>query len=371
MYIFYLIALIPAIIGAILFMVRDEIDWREWLGGTAAAFAVSGILHLCAFCGMTADKETWSGRITHVIHNPAWTEFYTETHTRTVGSGKNQRTETYTDSHTQYHPEHWDAYAEYGECTDDRNVDQSLFNEIKQRFGNTINKTDTQSSYHGGHCISGNRNCYITVNNTGYVYPVTTTKRFINRVKAAPSVFSFAKVPTNVPVYNWPENPNWMSSDRLIGLATKLDHREWDLMNTKLGSSKYVNVIIIGFDKSDPMLGKWQEAKWIGGKKNDVVLCYGIEGTNIVWSYVFGWTEQNICKRNLETMLLSNPIDNSIIPLIQKEIELNYVIKDWSKFDYITIEPPLWSYIVLIVLMILTQCGLWYWFYINGHNKNI
>jgi len=66
MYTFYLIALIPAIIGAILFMFDKKINVWEWIGGTICAFIVSAIMHGIAFYGMTADIETLSGKIIRV-----------------------------------------------------------------------------------------------------------------------------------------------------------------------------------------------------------------------------------------------------------------------------------------------------------------
>jgi hypothetical protein len=126
---------------------------------------------------------------------------------------------------------------------------------------------------------------------------------------------------------------------------------------------------MVGFDSADSGLGHWQEAKWIGGKNNDVVLTFGTDGTNVTWVYVFGWTEKDICKRNLETILLTNPLNNSILPVIEQEIRNGYVIKDWTKFDYISIEPPMWSYIVLIVIMVITQAGFWIWANMNEMDK--
>ena len=64
----------------------------------------------------------------------------------------------------------------------------------------------------------GDNNIYSTRNATGYIYPVTCERHFENKIKAAPSVFSFAKVPQGVPVHPWPKNPDWMHSGRLIGV---------------------------------------------------------------------------------------------------------------------------------------------------------
>jgi len=346
MYIFYLLALCPSIIGGILFIFNRRVVWQEWLCGTAIAFLVSGIMHGIALYGMCADIETWSGKITQTSHFPQWVEQYQQQHTQTytTGSGKNQRTHTrtwYTTEHATHH-EHWTAYLNFGQISEEKDISLQLFNEIKANFGGVIEDGGKQSTSHGGHFDGGDNNIYATQNRTGYIYPVTTIRKFENRIKAAPTVFSFAKVPEGTKVYEWPQNPNWMQSDRLLGV-TGINQLEFDRMNTRLGPRKLVNVIVVQFNSSDSMLGQWQEAKFIGGKKNDLVLCYGKVGTNVVWSRVFGWTE--------------------------REIKSTYVKKDWSKFSYISIEPPTWAYITLISVMILTQLGLWLWFMFNDYDK--
>jgi hypothetical protein len=75
-------------------------------------------------------------------------------------------------------------------------------------------------------------------------------------------------------------------------------------------------------------------------------------------------------KKNLQTILLQNPINDSIIPLIAAEVNNNYVIKDWHKFDYISIDPPTWSYWVYFIFMTLTQGGLYYFFRVNEYGKD-
>ena len=327
---------------------------------------------------MTADRETWSGVITSTSHYGRWVEEYEEMHTRQVATGTDKdghttyRTEVYYTTEHATHHEHWTANRDFGSYQDESDVEVPVYHQIYNKFGARINETQTQSCTHGGHYDGGDRNMYITHNNTGYVFPVTTTRSFENRIKAAPTVFSFSKVPTNINVYPWPDNPDWMHSDRLLGTASVLvKPYEWDCMNTRLGPSKKVNVIMVGFGKESMDYGQYQQAKWIGGKKNDIVLCFGGGTHNKAadWSYVFGWSESELAKKNLQSILLEHPINDSIIPLIEQEISKNYVIKDWKKFDYIAIDPPTWSYWVYFIVMILTQGGLYYAFHVNEYGK--
>jgi hypothetical protein len=299
MILYYLLACIPSAIAATMWVMTKRIVWWEWLISTALAFAVCGIVHVSVIKGMTSDVETWSGQIQKAVHYPRWVEEYQEavyktvTKTRTVGFGKNRRTETYVATYT-----------------------------------------------------------------------------FENRIKAAPSVFSFPKVPEKANVYSYPKNNNWRSSNRLLGSSSgAISILSWDRMNSRLGPFKKVNVILIGFGDGDSGIARLQEAKWIGGKKNDLVLCYGGPNDNPTWSHVFGWTEKEVVKRNLETILLKNPIDEKIVSKIEDEINKNYQIKEWKKFDYISIEPPTWTYLMLLGILVVTQGGFLAWSYFNSREK--
>ena len=216
---------------------------------------------------------------------------------------------------------------------------------------------------------SGDPNIYTTFNQAGYIYPITSTRNWSNRIKAAPSAFSFAKVPDTIKIFEYPKNDDAWHSDRLLGSAVIIDLLKFDRMNARLGPHKKVNIIMIGFGDKDQSIADWQQAKWIGGKKNDIVICWGGLNTKPIWVKVFGWSDSEICKRNLETIVLDNGATNDTLSLIESEITTGYKLKDWSKFDYITIEAPSWSIWTYIFFMIISQIGLWYWYSYNEYGK--
>jgi len=359
-WIFYLLAIIPLLIGGILWLRDREITIGEWIGGSVIGFLLAGIFQFISIWSMTRDVETWSGEIVKVTHCPAWTEQYTETHTTTDSDGKSH---TYTTTEYDHHPEHWDASNNFGTYQNEEGISLSFFDEATARFGGSIVVDGSQPTSHGGFCISGDQSRYSAHNQTGYVYPVTVERHFENRIKAAPTLFSFSKVPTNVAVYAWPNNPDWQHSDRLMGTArVTIDALEFDRFNSRVGPRKRVNVIMIGFGQRDISYAEWQRAKWIGGKKNDLVLCYGgLRDGKPSWSKVFGWSDSEICKRNLESILLQNAPTTKILPIIEQEIVRGYTIKDWKAFDYISVEPPAWSYWVFCIVLILAQSGFYIW----------
>jgi hypothetical protein len=110
-----------------------------------------------------------------------------------------------------------------------------------------------------------------------------------------------------------------------------------------------VNLIIVRLSGAQD--ARDLEAKWVGGKKNDLVLCYW-KG----WSYVFGWTEATRVKRELETLLLK-PVDDTLIPSIDKIVREHYTIVPWEKFDYLSLQPTMKQFVVFVVITLLIEAG--------------
>lgn len=344
-------------------------------------------MHLIAIHGMTDDTETWSGEIVQAKHYSKWLEYYeeaiyrteyyteeetyysydeeghSESHTRTVT--KSRQVFDHWEPRNRWHNDSWDCNSSIDTSYD---IDKDRFNYFVKKFGDIHPVPGNRSTWeHNSKMIEGDPNDYESHNHTGWIEPVTKLVHFENRIKAAPSIYSFVKVPTNIPVFSYPKNSDPFHSDRLMGEARKtVDPFKFDQLNAKLGISKKVNVILIGFGKQDSMIAEYQRAKFIGGKKNDLVLCYG-NG----WSRVFGWTEKEIVKANLATILLQNPVDNDILPLIEKEIRLNYTIKDWHKFDYLQIEPRAVHFIWFAIILVVVEVGLYIYFWNDGYDKDM
>ncbi len=129
---------------------------------------------------------------------------------------------------------------------------------------------------------------------------------------------------------------------------------------------------MIGFGDKGEEYGQYQQSKFIGGKKNDLVICFGggNKTNHAAWCYVFGFTEKELVKKNLQTILINNSINNDILDKIELEIRKNYTIKDWHKFDYIKIQPNPVIYLWYIGLMIIIQFVLYVVFNQNSLIKD-
>jgi hypothetical protein len=361
---FYILAVLPVVIGGLLWATRKQINWAEWLASSLACFAMAGIFHWIAIVGATADTETWSGHIVKAVHYPRWVEQYQQMHTRSVSDGKGGSTlEIYYTTEYRTHHEHWTAYSN---IETSHPITQAFYAEMVGVFGRYPAEQPHKSGFY-----SGDRNVYPTYNQThGEHYPITDWRRFVNKVKATPTTFSFAKVPPTVSVHPYPANDNAFKSDRLVGTAVTLDLLAFDRMNARLGPSKRVNVILVGMGARDSSAAQWQEAAWLGGRKNDVVICWGGSNLKPTWVRAFGWTERKTCLRNLESIVLENGAKDTTLPLIEREIVRGYTLKDWDKaFAHIRVPAPAWAVWTYLAVMVVTQAGFWWWAHANEYEK--
>ena len=357
---------------------------------TAICFITAALFNFFAIKGMTDDIETWSGQVASARYQPPWVESYEQaiyrtehytttevysdskgrTHSRTVR--RSRRVFSHWEHRTRNHGPEWHAtdtlVGTYG-------IDEYRYNDIKEKLG-AVNPAPGDRSCAGfeernSHLQSGDPNDYIVSNKNNHIYPVTTQKTWENKVKASPSLFSFHKVEAgpNLPVNEYPNNSDKFTSSRLIGTANGINLYKWDQLNAELGPSKFVNLIAVGFKDQSMSIAYEQEAKWIGGKKNDLVICFGGDVLKPSWVYVFGWTEKDIVKRNIETLVLSKGLTDVSLPELKQIIIKDYVIKDWSKFDYLTVEVPFSYYIWLIVIVLMSGGGMITFALLNNVDK--
>lgn len=381
MYTFYLIALIPAVIGFILYLISNKINIIEWAIPSIVGFVIAGIMHICAYQGMVADQEIWSGYVVNAVKYPFWVETYqvaiykSETYPSLDMDGHftMKTREVFSHYETRYrdHNQYFTKTAWFGAISQDFRMGESEYNDLITKFGPVETRNGNKSGFY-----KGDPNIYVCQNKSKVIIPATITKSWSNKVKASPSSFSFQKVPKDAPVYEYPSCLDTWHSDRLLGDAgVKINTMSFDQLNAKLGPVKKVNIIIIGFTNADSKLGKLQEAKFIGGKKNDVVICYGyapLEGNipNVCWAYCFSWAKDEQMKRNIEQLFLNEPLDDTILPKIEKEINQRYVKREWSEFDKLTVNPRPIHYYILIGLMAMWQLGAWTYSFFNSLNKN-
>jgi len=368
MFLLYFLAIIPVIIYTVLYFKKESVHLYEFLTCSVACLIIAGIFHISLFKYMTDDVEVLSGEIIKATFHPTWVEKYKVAHYKTVysGSGKHRtshRVFSHYTTHYRTHSEYWDCDTNLNTT---KTINRDLYDEICVNFNNKNTETPFKTGFY-----SGDKHVYTTYKKTSYIYPVTKTQAWANRLKCSKTVFTYPSIPNGTKLFEYPVPTDWRASNRLIN-EPSINLLEFDRMNSRLGFMKKVNIILINFgENTDPLIAKYQEAKFLGGKKNDIVICYGNKVDGIPsWSYVFSWSENCLVKRNIETLLLSNKINNTLLISLEKEIAINYEIKDWKKFEYITIYPSGNSILLYVLICIILNAGMVWFITSNDVDKD-
>lgn len=380
--IFYVLSLLPIAAWAIQWFFNRQISWKEAAAGAAAALVTATVFHAIEAGGafIPSDTETWSGRVQYAQYQPPWREYYevaiyrTEHYTTRDSKGHVQHHTRQVFSHWEgrkrWHDAEWWTETELGTFQ----IDQGRYQDILKEFGSVAHVDgDRRTMAHASRMIEGTPFDDRTVNANQYVYPVTHNARFENRLlKAKGSLYSFEPVSDEKAkgLFAWPENRNQFESNRLLGTASTLwNPRSWDQMNAVLGPEKLINLIAIGFPAGSSLeTGTLQEQYWLGGKKNDLVLCFGGDPRKPTWAYVFGWTERQSVKRLLENRLREGTATiEEITKLVRAEYEL---LEFEEKFEHIEVETPWWYYLIFFVVVAASQGFAHFVFSTNYLNKN-
>jgi hypothetical protein len=387
----YFIALIPLLVAAILWYKFDKMAWWEAVIMSGLGIITALLFNLAAINGMTSDVETWSGQVSVAHFQPKWKEYYeyavyrteyyttTETYYTTDSKGhSHSHTRVVTKSRQVF--DHWQPSSRWHDDSWDSNdtingnlgITKERYDDICTKFGKIVPRAgDRTTSSHNSRMLEGDPNDYYSENINNHVYPTTGIRSWENRVRAAPSVFSYRPVPPNIPVFEYPKNNDHFTSDRILG-PTGITQYQWDQINSELGPVKKINLILVNFgpDKGEEM-AEYQESKWIGGKKNDLVICCGGGiPAKPTWVKVFGWTERELVKQDIQTIVMNNGLLPTILPLIKQEVIKNYEIKDWSKFDYLTVEIPTSSWVWMFVVVVAVTGGWCTFSMMNGVDKD-
>jgi hypothetical protein len=342
-----------------------KIHWAE----AALPFAVCLLIcFLCKFAAETAlttDYEYHGGWCVRSEYYEAWTEEYEvdvpDYCTRSDGKGG---TETYQcgshkEKRTTYHPAVYQIVDSNGY---DVSISYDMFQQLCQRFGNREFKT----LFHLNQVSIGDGNMYYTVwrGEEPTFLPVTTQHRYVNKIQAADqSIFHFQPLDKDdkaeYGLFDTPDIHDYVTLQYLQGdtspeagkAASKLE-----IWNAKLGREKQVSMHILVFHNQPLDAALKQEAYWMGGNKNEFIVCVGLDDKNKVqWSHIISWTDQERLKidvrdfaRNMGQWSPLKLID-FMVPAVRKD----FVRKPFAEFDYLKVETPTWGKVLALVLSIL------------------
>lgn len=196
--------------------------------------------------------------------------------------------------------------------------------------------------------------------------PTAVEHRFTNYIKAAPE--DFFPNWNSAPAYALPEYPEvlgWRANRFLFvnifnSEAENLNNALAEL-NADLGRPHQVNLIVVVAPEEDPAYFDALQAKWLGGKKNDVVLVIGAPRfPEITWVRVMAWNiasgVEDAFKGEVQRRVEALPrFDGyAILDILRQEVKDKYVRRPFAEFAELSARatPPWWATILLFLLAI-------------------
>lgn len=363
-------ALLIPIFSSIILLVfwHHKIIWWELLVPLGFSLILITISKLIVDDVNTRATEYITGYVTRVNYFEDWNERVHCRHprycTRCSGSGKHRSCSSYICGYhhpydVDYHPEYWEA---------NTNIDMSA-RVSKQYFENKVaiwnNKTfrDMHRSYH-----TNDGDSYFTTfdNLDTHLDEMSFTESYVNKIKNSSTIFNYKPVtPKEIEhygLYDYPGIDSNQNQKHILGYNNFVTDQYLKVLNGRLGWKKQVKFFILVYKNKDIKSSMKQEALWKGGNKNEVVLTIGIDDSNnIQWVRTFTWSKKHIIKSEINSFMLQDKVlnlDKEKIYGLQNLIDKYYIRRNFSEFDYITIEPSTTAVVITFLLTILLNIGL-------------
>lgn len=369
--------IIPFMACAILMIFfQHKTKWWELAIPLVISVILCGGAKVLAEYGATRDSELWGGWVLSSHYYEDWNEYIQRTCYRTScsGSGKNQVCTQipYDCSYVAYHPEYW-TIQDSNEV--EHNVSQSTYNHLVELFGVKPQFIDLGRYYYTN---DGDMYQVLWPRTSETVTPVVTEHTYENRVQAARSVFSYVDISREDArtsgLFDYPEVSLFNTPSVLgnCGENTQKANERLSYYNAILGREKELRIWLLCFQGGDIQKGHLQEAYWVGGNKNEVVVTVGTnEDGAVSWVYPFSWTDDKTPIYEIRDFIAGQGRFDSVaaVDFIGPILKDEFVRKHFADFSYLTVDPPLWSIIATYVVMLLVNGGLGYFVVMNEFHE--
>ncbi len=212
--------------------------------------------------------------------------------------------------------------------------------------------------------------------------PASKTQSFQNLVLAASNSLynttEFAKYLETykgaLPEYN-SNIHSYYKHNKLTAVGVKMSREDIDNWNYQLGKAAakigpiyHANPLVVLVGKHGAEYANALQAKWLGGKLNDVVLVIGTDdGKQIKWARGFSWSEKSMVDIALRDRVLELPqlsaeaVSTAFVEVVPK----TFSKRSKKSFDYLKdeIKPSTTALAWTFVLCLLVNVGLTWFFH--------
>lgn len=353
----------------LLIFFRKETTWHEYLLLILPSIGIFFITRCIMVVYNQDDTEYLGTYITKVRHYDEWDEWIVRRCTRQVPAGKDAngntryRTESYDCSYRQYHPERWAWFDPEGE--EHWLYYENEYDIIRNRFNSPMKFVDMHRRYYR---IDGDAQEYVWLGSRETAYPVTYEHSYKNKVQRSRSVFNFTEISDKeadtLGLYQYPkiemydQNPI-LSKRNIVPIEQE---RAIRYLNGMFGAKYQFRIYVLLFENADVEISELQRSYWIGGNKNELVVCLGLkDSTHVNWCNAFCWSDYPKLELQTEQYFAKN--DTLDLVKYGRFVEDRLVAGDWQRkefedFEYIRAELTQTQYIWILIITLLYNIGI-------------
>lgn len=287
----------------------------------------------------TYDTEIWNGKVVSKNQETVSCSHSYSCNCRQTcsGSGKDRScSETCDTCYEHSHDYDWDVRSTVGTITIDRIDRQGVYE--PPRFTSVQPSDPVSVKHHFTNYLKGAKNNVLNRQGTKITYPMPPYPG---------SIYDYYNIDRAISVDN--AVPNLQLWSKAISRSL-----------IDLGNAKQVNLVLV-FTKQPEDYADQLNASWLGGKKNDVIVVIGTQGTKIDWVSVVSWTKREDFKVQVRDKLTGAPLDPaSVVKVITDEISANFERRHMKEFEYLKydIEPNIYYFIAAFISFFLPVIGL-------------
>ena len=333
---------------------HTSINWTEMVIQIVSVCILVAVTYQLGIYGQTVDTEIWNGQITKKeVNDGHYTTSY-QCNCRSTSCGKDCTTTTCDTCYEDHYTRSYDGFSTAGNFTFDSIDTTSRMR--RNAFGPPAAYTN---------CVIGE--------------PASLEHTYTNYVQAVPeSLFhddsAIDTYANDVPAYPVVYNHYKIGRILQVGTSYKYAGNLNDQLNNALrtlGPEKQSNIIVILTEIDDPSYRYAVERTWLGGKKNDIVVFIGLDGTTITWVDVMTWalnSGNELFHVTLRDELLAlktiDYVDDVSLAVVDNVAEL-YDRPQMKDYEYLkdAIEPPTWVLLLAIFFAIGGSIGLTFVFH--------
>ena len=364
--------IVPFFTALILFLFfRKRVVWWEYLVLIIPSILFTLLVSLIMVEYNSHDTEYLGSYVNKITYYEDWDELVRVRHEKRVRTGTDNKgnpiykTRVWYTTEREYHSEYW-TYTT-NESNYEHRINEKLYNKIKSRLNNKSIFKDMNRKYY-----KKDGDAYITYydGSVEHIYDITSSHSYRNKIKALQSHTIFKmqeiddKMADSLKLYKYPKIYD-LSQNPILGRKVSDEESQiFRYINATKGKKNQFRTYVLFFNYDEFEKSELQKSYWQNGNKNEFIVSIGLKGDSVVWTNCFSWCDVPKLEFMTREYFINNPkLDLKAYGIwLNSRIDDNWERKEFSDFDYISIEvsdeQSIWLFILTVLLNILISLFL-------------